>query len=577
MTDPSGKSTGAIHHWRLPLILALIHIFLALPAVLSGWMNDDYFFDTPLYETDAPLGYYDFMAQFKEAHLHPWWTSPDYQLRFFRPLASLSIHLDFLVGGGAPLFAHLDSLMWSLVMLFGGFAIFRQILHEDRTRKWAMIIFTLSVCHTWAAGWVAARHSVMSGAFTVWAAAIYLRWRVNHHPRHGVAPAVLFALGLLCGETALALVLFVTCYEFAGSSDPWRSRLRRLLPIAAIACLYVVAYSAMGFGARGSGAYIHPFLYPGDYFALLVPKMLAVTGAFGFGIPAILRPIPQIGGLTWIAGIITVLLLCVALLRVGRFSDIQRSHLLRWLLLAIFFPQLPALSGLAQGREFILSQIAFSGVIALVLPPLFVRADKWPGTLISRGIASLLLLGALGINPLLRAAQSGFIYMSSVAMADAGRHASLECAPNAPVYVINGDFMRSVGFPFAVARHQQRIFPAWQHLNTPESDIVVERLGQTLFKVNSTDNSPLINDFLHLYRRPTNGLTAGSRFQFPYLQAEVLAANESGPTVVTYDIPALANPDGICLLQYRDGTLTTWTPPSVGQSTTVKFVPPFQQ
>jgi hypothetical protein len=133
-----------------------------------------------------------------------------------------------------------------------------------------------------------------------------------------------------------------------------------------------------------------------------------------------------------------------------------------------------------------------------------------------------------------------------------------------------------VGFPFAVARHQHRLFPTWQHLNTPEADIVVERLGPTLLKVSSTDNTPLLNDFLHLYRRSANHLTAGNRFESTYLQAEVLAANEAGPTVVTYDIPALAAPEGACLLQYLDGTLTTWPPPSVGQSTTVKFVPPVQ-
>ena len=113
---PKNKAPGI----KLPLILVLVSVALSLPAVLSGWMNDDYFFDTPLYETDAPFGYYSFMERFEEARLQPWWTSPEYKLRFLRPLASLTLHLDFTLFGSHPLGAHLHSLFWSIVLLLGG-------------------------------------------------------------------------------------------------------------------------------------------------------------------------------------------------------------------------------------------------------------------------------------------------------------------------------------------------------------------------------------------------------------------------------------------------------------------------
>ena len=187
------KSTDNARTWRLPVVLLVLSAALSMPAVLSGWMNDDYFFDTALYETDAPFGYYDFIARFKESHLLPWWVDSDFKLRFFRPLSSLTLHLDFTSWGSSAFGAHVHSLIWSLLQIFGGFLLLGRVLPRREARL-AMIIFTLAICHAWGAGWVAARNGVVGGAFAVWSAYFYIRWRQSKEGRFAVGAFGLYRI-----------------------------------------------------------------------------------------------------------------------------------------------------------------------------------------------------------------------------------------------------------------------------------------------------------------------------------------------------------------------------------------------
>lgn len=557
---------------RLPLILVLVSVALSLPAVLSGWMNDDYFFDTPLYETDAPFGYYSFMERFEESRLQPWWISPDYKLRFLRPLASLTLHLDFTLFGSSPLGAHLHSLFWSIVLLLGGFSVLRRVLPQ-REAGWAMVIFTFAICHAWGAGWIAARHAVLGGALAAWSAAFYLRWRMGAGRHHGAISLILFLLGLTAGETALSLAAFVLCYEVAGSKGSRRERLLSLAPTACIALVYVVLYKALGYGAGGSGAYLDPVAQPGEYLAGLAPKTLAVLGSFSFGIPAMMRVIPGAEGLPIAAGVLGLLLLATGILLTRKHHDPKLRRTTRWLGLAIFFPLLPGLAGLAQGREFVLPAIAFAGVAASVLRGLIATRGVWYRRILPWGVAGLLLLGIFVINPLSRLGQSFFINKSAQMEVVAGKGSKIHCPAGAPVYLINGDFMRSVLFPFVIARYREMTFPGWQQLVTPESDIMMKRTAADRIVVSSEDK-PLNNDFLQIYRPPGDRLIAGDMVEIEGMRARVLADSKAGPTKVEFTIPGMAEPNGACFLRYEDEVLHNWTPPPVGESEVIKYVPP---
>ncbi|MBW2278694.1 MAG: hypothetical protein JRF63_14480 [Deltaproteobacteria bacterium] len=560
------------HGIRLPLILVLVSAALAMPAVISGWMNDDHFFDTTLYETDAPFGYYKFMDRFDEAQLQPWWVSPDYELRFLRPLASLTLHLDFTLFCDSPLGAHIHSLLWSLVLLLGGFAVLSRVLPR-RESSWAMVIFTFAICHAWGAGWIAARHAVLGGALTMWSAAFYLRWRAGEGKRLGAISLALFAVGLAAGEMALALAAFVFCYEVAGANGTWRERLLSLAPFAGVALAYVIAYKALGYGASGSGAYLDPMSQPGDYLAGLFPKTAAMLGSFGFGVPAMMRVVPGAESITTSAGMLVLLLLVAGLLlaRKRLDADLRRSWL--WLILAVYLPLLPGLAGLAQGREFVLSAVAFAGASSILLRSLLAERGAWYRRILPFGVAGLLMLGLFVVSPLSRLGQSFFIYKTAELAVQAGDGSKVDCPDGAPVYLINGDFMRSVLFPFVVARHQGITFPSWQQLVTPESDITVKRTATDKIVIASKDK-PLVNDFLDLYRPAGDRLAVDDVIEIESLRAAIIDATKAGPTKIEFTIPGLATPDGACMLRYDDEMLHDWTPPALGESEIIEYVPP---
>ena len=103
-------------YWLLPLVVALGVAWHA-PSLTIGFVGDDYTHQFILERGSAhtslrPWNLYDFGTHpypwetrsiWWENGGLPWWTQPDWKLRFFRPLTSLTIWLDHtLYGDWAP-------------------------------------------------------------------------------------------------------------------------------------------------------------------------------------------------------------------------------------------------------------------------------------------------------------------------------------------------------------------------------------------------------------------------------------------------------------------------------------------
>ena len=144
--------TNAPMSVRAKVIWIAVSLALVGPAIVADFMNDDYFFNSPLLEPDAPFGYYDFMPS-RDVPTVPWWGAEGFQVRFFRPLSSLALHLDYTVSPDCALFGHLHSAVWLVVLLLGAFALFDRML-EPSVRRWATPIFAMGLFTAWAAGWI---------------------------------------------------------------------------------------------------------------------------------------------------------------------------------------------------------------------------------------------------------------------------------------------------------------------------------------------------------------------------------------------------------------------------------------
>ena len=191
-------------YWLLPLVVAL-GVALHAPSLTIGFVGDDYTHQFILEKGSAhtslrPWDLYDFGAYPSPEETRsiwwengglPWWTQPDWKLRFFRPLTSLTIWLDHsLHGTWAPGYK-LTSLIWYTALLILVYALYRVLDLPKGTALLALALFAVAECSLKPVGWVANRNSLLAVFFM--AASVMA---LSRHRRWGSGPAVAGALAL---------------------------------------------------------------------------------------------------------------------------------------------------------------------------------------------------------------------------------------------------------------------------------------------------------------------------------------------------------------------------------------------
>jgi hypothetical protein len=530
-------------------------------------MADDFFFTGGAFEPDRPFGYYNFTEQNVATEIQPWWTSPRFKVRWFRPLSSLTLHLDFAVIGH-PLLAHLHSVLWFVLLLLGSYRIFASVLSEKASR-WAMALFSLSVIHAWGVGWIAARHALMGGTISVWAAYTYLLFRSRGRRRDAISSAVLFATGLLTSEVSLCLFGFVLSYELVASRHPFANRCKAAAPVVGISILYLIFYKCMDLGTDGSDLYNDPFSQPTAFLSQLGPKVLALMGAFMLGVPASVRVLPGMGAAALGAGAMGLLLLVLGLvLTWSRFDD-DRKRTVKWLSLMGVLTMFPALAGIAQGREFMLSGIGILGVSAMILSTLFSIKAPWKRRLLPLAVGGLIFAGTLVMSPLSRVGMSYLIHIHAEVSRRIGG-SDTECKKGSDVLVLTGNFDIPIIYaPHLVANQQGRFFRSWHQLAVSDDPVTLSR--PTADRIVLTSKNRLVDPLL--LREKEDPLEVGDVVERRRMQIEIMAVSDKGPTKVAFRFKSREAVDRICLLKTEKAVLKPIELPGVGQSTTVAYLP----
>ncbi len=558
MTGPGSEQPSGRFSPRLIGLIA-VSIAVSLPAILGGHLLDDYWrYSTSFHQPDGPFGYYRVLEWWLQSVNVHWWGHPEIAIRRLDPLASLSLFLDYRVWGGNPLFGHLQSLVWWLVMMLGALGVLRRLL-PARAVLWAFAAFVLAEYQHMPLGWISARLHVQAGALSFWALLFYLRWRDEGGGRLLGVSLLLWVLGLASGESAIGLAGFLLAYELLGRSEAWKRRLQSLAPVLGIGLAYLVMYAALGYGVRHAApAYLNPLLEPGAYLAGLLPKLLTMLGVYSFGIPGMLRMFPgPIAHVPIAAGLLGIGLLVAAGYRARERITPEHATRLRWLALAIPLAMLPALSSNAMdGRETLLSGLAHASLAGLLLRLLL---D------LPRGLGRLALAGAICAGlfffaPLLRLGESASFNTLAKTQQRVGENSRIECAQGARAFLINGDFPLALYAPYILAHHQGLEVASWRLLFDPQADVVMERSDENTLVFRS--DKTLIAEMLTL----GVALDAGKVIDRGDLRVTVLERKAEGPTRVRVEIDDLAVPARTCLLYYQDGIIQPAPLPAVGAS-----------
>ncbi len=164
----------------LPFLLIAMAILVAnAPAILSPFFLDDY----------VLLG--------RAAHLAPntlftgatlrggdlqafWWVPPVSEVRYFRPLVTVSMALDLRLWGGSAFGCHCTNLILHLLASLIVYRIARQLLRDRNVAIAASMLFALHPIHAGAVQWISGRSDVIMSIFYLGALTLYLDLRLAH-------------------------------------------------------------------------------------------------------------------------------------------------------------------------------------------------------------------------------------------------------------------------------------------------------------------------------------------------------------------------------------------------------------
>lgn len=278
-------------HSRIAWIAAALAVVLALPALFQGIQGDDYFQRAileetgPLGEDSEPLldlfafaGDRDKLQDLIDLGFYPWWTHPDLQIRFFRPLTAITGLLDYTLWPGNWTLMHAHSLLWFALAVFVVARLYRRVHGPVAVAGLAALLFAVEDAHAMPAVWLANRNALITLTFGVLAVLAHVRWRQEGRRVHLVGALAALGVGLCSGEAALGAVAYVFAWQGCMDDGAWGRRIVALAPYAVLVVVWRVIYDALGCGTVGCGLYVDPGSHPLQFVAALLlrwPVLLA--------------------------------------------------------------------------------------------------------------------------------------------------------------------------------------------------------------------------------------------------------------------------------------------------------------
>lgn len=381
----------------------LLSVGLCLPALGVGYQIDDWMHQAMLRRIEPVPRSRPVLAEFfsfvdgdpersralLELGVLPWWTWPDLQVRFFRPVSAATHLLDHLIAPGSAAFAHLHSLLWlaALVALAG--AVYRCVQGPTAVAGLATLLYAVDEAHGIPVGWIANRNALITG--TLGLGVLLLHDRARRGGGSRLLAPILFAVALLSGEAAIAVISWLVAYAVCLDTGTWRARVGRVAPCAAVLVGWRVLYRWLGYGTFGSGVYIDPASSPIDFLCQLPARTVLLVADQLLTLPSATADFlaPDTRALVVLCALPPI----VVILWQGSLALRDSPQARFWALGTLL--SIPPVASTTPGARL----LTFVGLGGAALVALFVERALWLDQRGSRGLAEALL----GVHGLLAA------------------------------------------------------------------------------------------------------------------------------------------------------------------------------
>ncbi|HVP14297.1 MAG TPA: hypothetical protein VMS88_02060 [Terriglobales bacterium] len=224
--SPASRS-GAFLTFALLAVLAT--------SLTSGFLMDDWFH---LERAGRPLtsGALDFTLSTREQGIRLWVHPAPVQVRFFRPVTSLSFWLDRRLWGERAWGFHLTNIAVHLLAVWALAALARAVGLSRPIACFVAVAWGLSAASVPAVQWISGRTEILCGAASLGATIAFLRWdRTRRWPDLAVS-VLLAAAAAMSKETGVAVAPFAWCLaQVRRVNDPRAARRPLIGGLAALA------------------------------------------------------------------------------------------------------------------------------------------------------------------------------------------------------------------------------------------------------------------------------------------------------------------------------------------------------
>jgi len=579
---------------RAPLAVVVLSMLLIASSLGDGLTVDDHFHKLWLTHDArwAPIlkPWYELFTFYDgdpartqwlvESGLTVWWTDPNLVCAFFRPVSAATHALDYLLWPSQPWLMHAQSIAWYGALVWVVARLYRRLL--SRNGAWvaglAAALYGFDHNHALPAGWLANRNAVVAAFFALASLAAHdVAVRGPSTPSTPARPArprawaalsaVLFALALGSGESALGVAGFFAAHAMFLDPRAWRARILALSPFVAVVAAWAVLYRSGGFGVRGSGMYIEAGRNPGMFLGTLVKHLpLLIASELGGPTPDVYQFLPSAGQLVLVAiGLVFVAWSARALLLLWRADRVARFFLAGGVLAA-----LPACSVFPAGRLLTIAGFGFIGVVALAgagvadgaawVPKVGARHARWV-----RSFSIWACGGHLLLSP--AAMQIGLFQMkllkNHIDHLGAQLPASAEAAPKRIIYMNTPDSLFACYFVIARRLAGEQVPSRMLSLAAGARAVDIKRTDEHTVVVHTEGG---------LYRVGTEVVTrtgampVGTKVHLTDIDIEVLqVVTDGAPTETAFHFATSADSDGYVWIRWEDKKLLTVHPPAVGE------------
>jgi hypothetical protein len=561
------RTLKPVAYWMLVASALALGTWLRAPALRGGLLSDDwdhYAMCAGIYpNVRRAWDLFNFVSndaverrELLSSGRLPWWSDPDIQIGFLRPLSSLFVWIDHAVLDvrDAPVRAHVHSLLWWLLGALGVAAVFRRILPPSAAGL-AVLLYAVDDAHALPVAWSASRAELIAVAAMSWALWAQLEWRHRGFARHRWLSLALVWLGLFSGEHAIALLALMVAAELADVARPLAARARALLPLALPLAVYLIARAALHYGVAGSSFYMDPLDEPLRFlraFGLHVPLLAADLGLgyaadywygeppWWLGLPLVQR-LPAawlapsvLQRLAWSCGVGVLVASVLFWIWLGRRAEDASARSLRWLIAGALAALVPLASAIPMTRLTVVPALAFHATYAWFAVGAW-QVLRGPAPWFSRlaaGALCALLLASDGVQPAIRGRSLSEYYarMARVELRWALRAQFDDATLPARHVIVLSAFDVATRFSLPFVRHfAGRSMPASSEVLLPPF------LGTLQLRRPSADTLELeaatgFSDLRHsAYRREDRDFHAGERWPGERFSVEVLATDHGVP------------------------------------------------